>query len=168
MKLTASTQVLTRGSGDTGSVLHRHPFLSLLTGGYLAFVAWLTLTPQSYATEHIAVIYRVLDALHRRGYLESIDDRELEFLANIALFVPVGMFLMLLFGTRLWWVALAASFAMTSAIEFAQGSIPGRVPDERDLVANGSGAVVGVLIALVLTAPAALRRRRQRAHALSR
>ena len=162
MKLTAPSQVPTHRSGDTGSVLHRHPFLSLLTGAYLAFVAWLTLTPQAYAAQHIDIIYRVLDALHRRGYLQSIDDHQLEFLANIALFVPVGMFLMLLFGTRLWWLALGASFAMTGAIEFAQRSIPGRVPDERDLVANGFGAVIGVLIALVLTAPAALRRRRQR------
>ncbi len=136
--------------------------LSLLTGGYLAFVAWLTLTPQVEAAGRIAIIYRVLDALHRRGYLLSIDDNELEFLANIALFVPVGMFLLLLFGTRLWWVALAASFAMTAFIEAAQRSIPGRVPDERDLVANGLGAVLGVLIAVVLTLPAALRRRRQR------
>ena len=136
--------------------------LSLLTGGYLAFVAWLTLTPQVDAAGHISVVYRVLDALHRRGYLLSIDDTELEFLANIALFVPVGMFLLLLFGTRLWWVALAASVAMTTFIEIAQRSIPGRVPDERDLMANGLGAVVGVLIALVLTLPATLRRRRKR------
>lgn len=143
-------------------MLHRHPVLSLLTGGYLAFVAWLTLTPQVDAAGHIAIIYRVLAALHRRGYLLSIDDTELEFLANIALFVPVGMFLLLLFGTRLWWVALAASFAMTTFIEIAQRSIPGRVPDERDLMANGLGAVIGVLIALVLTLPATLRRRRQR------
>ena len=143
-------------------MLHRHPVLSLLTGGYLAFVAWLTLTPQVDAAGRIAIIYRVLDALHRRGYLLSIDDTELEFLANIALFVPVGMFLLLLFGTRLWWVALTASFAMTTFIEIAQRSIPGRVPDERDLMANGLGAVIGVLLALVLTLPAALRRRRQR------
>ena len=143
-------------------MLHRHPMLSLLTGGYLAFVAWVTLTPQAYATEHIAIIYRVLDVLHRHGYLQSIDDIRLEFLANIALFLPIGMFLLLLFGTRLWWVALTASFAMTTAIEFAQRSIPGRVPDERDLLANGMGAVVGVLVALVVTAPAALRRRRLR------
>jgi len=136
--------------------------LSLLTGGYLAFVAWLTLTPQVDAVGHIAIIYRVLDALHRRGYLLTIDDNQLEFLANIALFVPVGMFLLLLAGTRLWWVALTASFAMTTFIEIAQGSIPGRVPDERDLMANGLGAVIGVLVALVLTLPAALRRRRQR------
>lgn len=143
-------------------MFHRHPVLSLLTGGYLAIVAWLTLTPQSYASERIAIIYRVLDALHRRGYLLGIDDSRLEFIANIALFVPVGMFLLLLFGTRLWWVALAASFAMTAAIETAQRYIPGRVPDERDLLANGMGAVIGVLVALVLTAPATLRRRRRR------
>jgi len=143
-------------------MLHRHPVLSLLTGGYLAFVAWVTLTPQNYAAEHIAIIYRVLAVFHRNGYLLSIDDGRLEFLANIALFVPVGMFLLLLFGTRLWWFALAASLAMTTAIEVAQRSIPGRVTDERDLVANGLGAVVGILIALVLTAPAALRRRRLR------
>ena len=143
-------------------MLHRHPVLSLLTGGYLALVAWLTLTPQAYAAERISIIYRVLDAFHRRGYLLSIDDNRLEFLANIALFVPVGMFLLLLFGHRLWWLALAASFAMTTAIESVQRFIPGRVSDERDLLANGTGAVIGVLVALVLTTPAALRRRRSR------
>jgi VanZ family protein len=143
-------------------VLHRHPVLSLLTGGYLAFVAWLTLTPQVDAAGRISLIYRALDALHRRGYLMTIDDTELEFLGNIALFVPVGMFLLLLFGSRLWWVALTASFAMTTFIEIAQRSIPGRVADERDLVANGLGAVIGVLVALVLTMPATLRRRHQR------
>ncbi|MDN5761778.1 MAG: VanZ family protein [Microlunatus sp.] len=143
-------------------MLHRHPLLSLLTGGYLAFVAWVTLTPQVYAAEHIEIIYRILAALHRRGYLLSVDNSELEFLANIALFVPVGMFLLLLLGTRLWWLALTASFAMTIVIEAVQRSIPGRVSDERDLLANGLGAVIGVLIALVLTLPAALRRRRQR------
>jgi VanZ family protein len=136
--------------------------LSLLTGGYLAFVAWLTLTPQVDAAERIWIIYRVLDALHGRGYLLSIDDGRLEFLANVALFVPVGVFLLLLVGTRLWWVALTASFAMTSVIEVAQRSIPGRVCDQRDLLANGLGAVIGVLIALVLTLPAELRRHSQR------
>jgi glycopeptide antibiotics resistance protein len=142
--------------------------LSLVTGGYLAFVAWLTLTPQVDVAAHISTMYRVLDALQRRGYFESVSDAELEFLANIALFVPVGMFLLLLFGSRLWWVALAASFAMTAFIETAQRGIPGRVPDERDLVANGLGAIVGVVIALVLTLPGTLRRRRQRRAAAAR
>ena len=147
---------------DTGQVLHRHPGLSLLTGGYLAFVAWVTLTPQEYASAHIGIIYRVLDALHRRGYLLTIDDVELEFLANVALFIPVGMFLLLLVGTRFWWVALLASLFLTAFIEAAQRSIPGRVPDEQDVMANGLGAVIGALVALVLTLPAEWRRRRRR------
>lgn len=135
--------------------------LTLVTGGYLAFVAWLTLTPQVDAVEHVWIIYGVLDALHRHGHLLAIDQTELEFLANIALFVPVGMFLLLLLGTRLWWLALTASLLLTTLIEIAQGGIPGRVPDERDLVANALGAVIGVLVAVVLTLPAELRRRRR-------
>ena len=134
----------------------------MLTGGYLVFVAWLTLTPQPISPADEAFIDEFLARLHSHGYLESLDYDQLEFLANIALFVPIGMFLMLLFGTRLWWLALLACFAMTAFIETAQRAIPGRVPDGRDLVANSLGAVLGVLLALVLTMPAALRRRRVR------
>lgn len=143
-------------------MLHRHPFLSLLTGAYLAFVAWLTLTPQPIDADEQDYIHRVLDALHRRGYVEWLDYDRLEFLANIGLFVPVGMFLLLLFGAGGWWVAAIASVATTGFIEAVQHQIPGRVPDERDLVANSVGAVIGIAIALVLTAPATLRRRRHR------
>jgi hypothetical protein len=106
-------------------------WLGLLTGSYLAVVAWVTLTPQSYASPHIAIIYRILNALHRRGYLLSVDSGELASLANIALFVPVGMFLLLLVGTRLWWVTLTASFFLTAFIEAAQRHIPGRARTSR-------------------------------------
>ncbi|WP_028660871.1 VanZ family protein [Nocardioides insulae] len=143
-------------------MLHRHPFLSLLTGGYLVFVAWLTLTPQPIDASDQDLIIQVLDALHARGHFESIDYARLEFLANIALFVPVGMFLLLLFGTGQWWLAGLASVAMTLAIETVQREIPGRVPDERDLIANAAGAAIGILIAVVLTLPATIRRRRRR------
>jgi glycopeptide antibiotics resistance protein len=143
-------------------VFHRHPLLSLVTGAYLAFVAWLTLTPQDQHTDQAQLAVRILDALHRRGYAESIDYSRMEFLANVALFVPVGVFLLLLFGTGGWWLALVASFAMTAGIETLQHEIPGRVPDERDLVANGLGAVIGVALAVVLTLPAAVRRQRRR------
>lgn len=143
-------------------MLHRHPFLSLLTGAYLVLVGWLTLTPQDRHTHESELAQRLLDGLHRHGYADSIDYSRFEFLANIAMFVPVGMFLLLLFGAGGWWLALIASFAMTAGIESLQHEIPGRVPDDRDLVANGIGAVIGVAIALVLTLPATLRRHRRR------
>ncbi len=155
-------------------MFHRHPFLSLVTGGYLVFVAWLTLTPEPIGPDQQQFIQRVLDGLHRRGYAEALDYDQLEFLANIALFVPIGVFLLLLFGAGGWWLAAIGSFAMTAVIETLQQQIPGRVSDDRDLLANGIGALIGIAIALVLTLPATLRRRdrkrweRQRAAAGAR
>lgn len=143
-------------------MFHRHPFLSVLTFGYLLFVGWLTLTPDAIGDRETRLVNRLLDALHRRGIAESIDYMRLEFLANIALFVPVGMFLILLFGAGGWWLAAIGSFGLTAFIETAQRQIPGRVPDERDLLANTVGALIGIALTLVLTLPATLRRRRRR------
>jgi len=44
------------------------------------------------------------------------------------------------------------------SIETVQKAIPGRVSDDRDIAANTLGAVIGVLLGLVLTLPATLRR----------
>ena len=145
-------------------MFHRHPFLSLLTFAYLGFVGLVTLTPSSTQLDYSALAERVLARLERYPDLDPVTARlsveRVEFLANIGLFVPVGVFVLLLFGSRLWWVAVLGGMALTSAIETAQRSIPGRVSDPRDVVANSAGAVIGVALALVLTLPSSLRRRR--------
>ena len=139
-------------------MLHRHPFLSVVTIAYLAFVGWVTLTPAADAPTQSDLVLRVLARLQGYDHLAWLTYDRAEYLANVALFVPVGLFLLLLFGTRLWWLAVAAALGMTSLIETAQGVIPGRVSDERDIAANTMGAVVGVVVGLVLTFPASLRR----------
>lgn len=147
-------------------MFHRHPFLSLLTFAYLGFVGWVTLTPAAEQRDYSALAERVLARLQTYPDLDPLTARltveRVEFLANIGLFVPVGVFLLLLFGSRFWWLAVAAGIGLTAAIETAQRSIPGRISDPRDVVANSAGAVVGIAIALVLTLPGTLRRRRRR------
>src|SRR6187401_3520950 len=131
-------------------MLRRHPFLSVVTLAYLAFVGWITLTPGSEAPTQSDLVLRALARLQRYDELSWLTYDRAEYLANVALFVPVGLFLLLLFGTRLWWLAGAAAILLTSLIETAQRSIPGRVPDPRDLAANTMGAVIGIVIGVVL------------------
>jgi VanZ family protein len=152
---------------DDGAVLHRHPFLSLLTLLYLGFVGLVTLTPGSEQPDYSAWAARVLARLERYPDLDPLTSRltveRVEFLANIGLFVPLGVFLLLLVGTRLWLVALAAGIVLTSMIENIQREIPGRVSDPRDVAANSIGMFIGIAVAVLLTLPATLRRRRERA-----
>ncbi len=142
-------------------MLHRHPLLSLLTLAYLVVLGWLTLTPNPLGTQ-ADLLTRVAARLQRYDDLSWVTFNKLEFGANIALFVPFGLFLLLLFGTRFWWVSILAGLALTSSIEWTQHFVPGRVPDERDILANTLGTILGVLVGVILTLPATLRRGRQR------
>jgi len=143
-------------------MFHRHPFLSLITFAYLGFVGMVTLTPSARAPIPVGLVVRVLEAFQRRGYLETLTIYRVEFLANIAMFVPIGVFLLLLVGAERWWLALFLPFFMTAFIETAQRGIPGRVSDPRDILANTLGGIAGVVLAMVLTLPATLRRHRRR------
>lgn len=151
---------------DDGAVLHRHPVLSLLTLLYLGFVGLVTLTPGQDQPDYSGLAARVLARLERYPDLDPLTSRlsveRVEFLANIGLFVPLGVFLLLLVGTRFWLLALAAGIVLTSMIETVQREIPGRVSDPRDVAANTIGMFAGIALAVVLTLPAALRRRRER------
>jgi len=81
------------------------------------------------------------------------------------MFVPIGIFFLLLFGRFWWFASVLAGVALTCGIEFAQRFIPGRVSDVSDLVANSTGALIGVIFALIVTTPAAIRLRRERQRA---
>ncbi|MFD1712938.1 VanZ family protein [Amnibacterium flavum] len=146
-------------------MFRRHPLLSLVTLAYLGFVGWLTLSPQLPLGEGTdGFVWRVLDVLDTIPGTRWIDYSDVEFGANVAMFAPIGMFLVLLFGRGRWWLAILLSFALSSIIELAQLLIfTTRVADVRDLVSNSIGGIVGTLLVIAITAPKARRIARARA-----
>ena len=69
----------------------------------------------------------------------------LEFVANVALFVPFGVLVLLAFPRARWWVVLIG--CLTSiGIELVQLAIPSRVSTVSDVVANTVGTALGVAL----------------------
>lgn len=132
-------------------MLRRHPVLGALTGGYLVLVGVLTLVKGHLITSSEQVVRRAFDSRHAAWMPRRLDSNEIELLANVVLFVPIGMFLTLLVGARRWMWAVVASCALTAGIEACQAVLASGVPDVRDLVANSLGGAVGVWLALILT-----------------
>lgn len=134
----------------------RHPFVSVATLAYIALVGWLTLSPQSTIQEQ-GILDRLVRFFERHDATDWLTYPRVEFGLNVAMFIPFGIFFVLLLGRRRWWLVILLCIALTLTIEFAQQGIPGRVSDPRDLVSNSAGAVLGALAALVLRPPAARR-----------
>lgn len=142
----------------------RHPFLSLVTVAYLGLVGWITLGPTPYDAQTSSLIWRVLGYLQRHALTSWVTFNGVEFTANVLMFLPLGMFLVLLLGRGKWWSAIIIGVLVSCMIELAQYLwIPTRVADVRDIVSNGTGALVGVIIIELLTWPKARALRANRA-----
>ncbi len=138
-------------------MFRRHPILTVVTLAYLVVVGVITLAPAPTSRE--SILWRVVDVFDRFPATRWLDYPTVEFLANVAMFVPLGVLMVLLLGRRLWWLGILVGVGLTLAIEFVQQALPTRVSDPRDLLANTIGATLGVLVALVMTAGSARRAR---------
>ncbi len=143
-----------------GRVIRRHPVLAVLSVLYLFVLGWVTLNPAPPQPGSFGLFRSLLRFFASHESTAWLTYDRVEFLANIALFVPVGVLVLLMFGRRWWWVGIVIGLLLTLGIEGAQQLLPTRVPDPRDLVANTLGAALGSVITLVLTTPAAIRARR--------
>lgn len=143
-------------------MFRRHPVLSTLTLLYLLVVAWVTLGPEPYDQQSSGVLWRFLDFFARHDATDWITFSRVEFAANVLMFVPLGLFLVLLFGRGRWWLAVLFGSAVSVAIELSQGAfLPTRVSDLRDVIANSSGALIGVIVGAIVMAASDYRRRRR-------
>ncbi|MCM3697182.1 VanZ family protein [Microbacterium oleivorans] len=112
---------------------------ALVLTGYVAVLALIAFWP----TPVDAGVAPLLDALSRR--LPAITRPRVEFVANVALFVPFGVLLPLLLRRSLELV-LPIAIVATVAIECMQALVLAqRVPSVLDIVANVTGACVGML-----------------------
>ena len=141
----------------------RRAVLLLLTLVYLAGVAWMTLRPSVYGSGTSELLWRALDVFARHDETSWITFARVEAAANVAMFVPMGMFPALLLPKRLWWSGIVVGLAATVAIEWYQATYLSatRFSDPQDLVMNTLGAVIGA--AFVGLALPGRRRRASRA-----
>jgi VanZ family protein len=95
-----------------------------------------------------------VDALRAAGAPLWVDYDLIDFLANIAFFVPVGLIAALLLPRRLWWLAIPLGAVLSAALELGQALfLPQRYASITDVIANTVGAIVGALIgAAILSA----------------
>lgn len=118
---------------------------------FFAGLAILTLTPERVERSMPNLLDVVLGAAHRAGWV-SLDFTRLEIIANVLVFVPVGVLVFLLLPRIIWPLALLIGPAISVAIEGAQRiALPHRAATVSDIVANSLGATAGVVVALVCT-----------------
>ena len=82
----------------------RRRMVTLMLLGYAAFVLVITLSPRMPGSGTVGhLVNRGLAWLHARGLFENVAYLVVEFIGNILMFVPLGVFTALLLSYRHWW-----------------------------------------------------------------
>ena len=124
-----------------------------LTAGYLLTLTLIAFWPTPVDRGAAGSITRTLAVLHAQGVPDWVNYALVEFTANIALFLPVGLLGVVLLGSARWWMAILAGFAASSLIEVGQlVFLPDRFATPLDVLANTAGTALGALLALALLA----------------
>jgi glycopeptide antibiotics resistance protein len=129
---------------------------------YLVVLGYIVFSPSDEATETPGIVAWLFDAVdHLRDSLPPAYVA-LEFVANIALFVPFGLLVRIAFGRLPWWAVAALGLATTVTIELVQSTLPTRFSTVSDVIANTAGTLLGLLVAR------AVRRRPDQSSGMSR
>ncbi|MFP7761494.1 VanZ family protein [Marisediminicola sp. LYQ85] len=123
-----------------------HAFRTLL-GLYalccLAIVLWPTPVDRSFVSELLDII-----AVLQQSGLEFITYDRVEFLANVAMFIPLGALGVLSFPQVSWWFAPIVALGVSMSIELVQFMLLAeRFASYADVGANVSGAIIGSAVA---------------------
>ena len=123
--------------------------LALCVGVVLLATMW----PAPIDAGFSSTITRFLDVLHRNGIPEWFGYNKLEFSANILMFLPLGFLVTMILPAKTWWLALLMCPLLSVSIELTQGALlAARFATVSDVIANSSGALLGILFAVILRA----------------
>jgi len=146
--------------------------LRLLVGlgiliAYTALILMVTLSPTQLDVNYQNAVLRLLEVLHRNGVPSWFGYGEVEFLANVGMFVPFGFLVALLLPQRLSWLTVFVGPGFSAFIEnFQREFLSERVASVYDVYANSAGAIIGFLLAAALRAVVHQRDRRVVARAI--
>jgi glycopeptide antibiotics resistance protein len=130
-------------SGDAPGAPRAPIALIALALVYTATLLTITLWPASLD----ATADNLLESLH--VVVPWLTPLVFEVAANAAIFFPFGLFLALLFP-RVPFMAIPMGFALSLFVEVIQGALlDGRTASLRDVIANTTGATLGMLVVLV-------------------
>ena len=139
----------------------RRMIVWFLAIGYGAILLTIAFWPSPIDRPVAGLLDRVIRELHERGVPAFIDYTFIEFSANVALFIPVGLLFSLALPRSWWPVMLLCGPALSALIELAQRELLAeRYATLADVVSNSIGATVGVVLGLALRAVVAYRDRR--------
>lgn len=110
----------------------------------LALIVWLPGEDASQVTGIVGTFAEWISGWFGISFDEAY--APLEFLANIALFVPFGLLLTASAPRMSWWGATLAGCASSVLIEVVQILLPTRFPTLSDVIANTAGAALGWLL----------------------
>lgn len=127
-----------------------HKVAVILAITYFAALAGILFWPSPVDRPIDGALMQLIQWLHGHGLPEwFIGYRKVEFAANILLFIPFGIIVVLRLPRKLWWLSIVIAAASSGAVELAQAIfLPDRVPAWSDIVANTSGALIGAILVL--------------------
>ncbi|MEJ1090066.1 VanZ family protein [Microbacterium istanbulense] len=120
---------------------------------YLIGLLLLTIWPRPVQDSAPVILDLVVRAVHRGLGWTWLGFSELEAIANVLVFVPIGTLAFLAFRRVAWPLAFAAGPLLSLGVELVQkAALPHRIGSVADIVLNSVGATLGVLLAWAIAA----------------
>lgn len=129
-----------------------HRIILAMAAAYVLAVLLIVFWPTPVDRPAAGTLQETLSWLHRHGMPGFVNYNFVEFSANVAMFVPMGLIASAVF--RKAWLGIVAGALASTLIELGQALLlPDRFASGLDVLANSMGSAVGAMLFVLLVAP---------------